>query len=142
MTTKTTKRIYWTGVALTAFWFAASGFGELTRNPAVWEISIKLGYTAYFLTILAVFKLSGVIVLLVPDKLLRLKEWVFAGLLFDISFAFLSKIIVLGPGAAIDAIIAFIMVGVTYAMFRKLYPANYTIAPSEKSFQLHSRATL
>jgi hypothetical protein len=85
-----------------------------------------LGYPAHFIYILGVFKVAGVITLLIPNKLLRLKEWVFAGVFFDIIFAFFSKIAVLGFGAATDAIIAFVMVSVTYAMYRKLYTATYT----------------
>lgn len=126
MTQKTTKTIYWIGVAFTSLWFGASGLGELTKNPAIWGITLKLGYPVHFIYFLGVAKLSGIAILLIPNRLLRLKEWVFAGIIFDISFAFLSKIVVLGFPATIDAIIAFIMVGVTYAMFRKLYPATYT----------------
>jgi len=128
MNSKTTKIIYWTGVVLTSLWFGASGFFELTTNKIVWEITQQLGYPAHFIYILGVMKLAGVITLLIPNKLLRLKEWVFAGLYFDIIFAFFSKLAVLNFAAGIDAIIAFVMVSVTYLMFRKLYSANYTVA--------------
>jgi hypothetical protein len=128
MNSKTTKIIYWTGVVLTSLWFGASGFFELTTNKIVWEITQQLGYPAHFIYILGVMKLAGVITLLIPNKLLRLKEWVFAGLYFDIIFAFFSKLAVLNFTAGIDAIIAFVMVSVTYLMFRKLYTATYTIA--------------
>jgi hypothetical protein len=128
MNTKSTKIIYWTGIILTSLWFGASGLFELTNNQIVWGITQQLGYPAHFIYILGVFKLSGVITLLIPNKLLRLKEWVFAGVLFDIIFAFFSKIAVLGFSAATDAIIAFIMVSVTYIMFRKLYTATYSPA--------------
>jgi hypothetical protein len=87
---------------------------------------LKLGYPAYFIYVLGVAKLAGIIVLLIPNKLLRLKEWVFAGIFFDITFAFCSKIAVLSPFDALDAVIAFGIVAVTYSMFRKLYPADYT----------------
>ncbi|MCF2505280.1 DoxX family protein [Dyadobacter sp. CY107] len=123
---KTSKIIYWTGAALTSLWFGASGFFELTKNPLVWEITQQLGYPAHFIYILGVAKLSGVAVLLTPNRLLRLKEWVFAGVFFDIIFAFFSKLAVLGLPATIDAGIAFVMVTVTYVMFRKLYPATYS----------------
>ncbi len=73
-----------------------------------------------------VAKLSGITVLLIPNKLFRLKEWVFAGVFFDIIFAFFSKIIVIGAAATIDTVIAFSIVTVTYIMFRKVYPANYS----------------
>jgi len=126
MNTKTTKIIYWTGIVLTSLWFGASGFFELTNNPIVWKITQQLGYPAHFIYLLGVFKVSGVITLLIPNKLLRLKEWVFAGVFFDITFAFFSKLAVLGLSATTDAIIAFTMVSVTYAMFRKLYAVNYS----------------
>jgi hypothetical protein len=126
MNTKSTKIIYWTGIILTSLWFGASGLFELTNNPIVWGITQQLGYPAHFIYILGVFKLSGVITLLIPNKLLRLKEWVFAGVFFDIIFAFFSKIAVLGFPATIDAIIAFVMVSVTYLMFRKLYSTTYS----------------
>lgn len=126
MNSKTTKIIYWTGTVLTSLWFGASGFFELTKNPLVWGITQQLGYPAHFIYILGVFKLSGVITLLIPNKLLRLKEWVFAGVFFDIIFAFFSKLAVLGFPATIDAIIAFVMVSVTYFTFRKLYTATYS----------------
>lgn len=126
MNAKTTKIIYWTGAILTSLWFGASGFFELTTNPIVWGITQQLGYPEHFIYLLGVFKVAGVITLLIPNKLLRLKEWVFAGVFFDITFAFFSKLAVLGFSATIDAIIAFVMVSVTYAMFRKLYSASYT----------------
>lgn len=124
---KMSKTIYWTGAALTSLWFGASGFFELTKNPLVWEITQQLGYPSHFIYILGVAKLSGVAVLLTPNRLLRLKEWVFAGIFFDILFAFFSKLAVLGLPATIDAVIAFVMVSVTYIKFRKLYPATYVI---------------
>lgn len=56
-----------------------------------------------------------------PNRLLRLKEWVYAGIFFDIAFAFVSKIAVLEMVDAIDAVIAFGIASTSYAMFRKLY---------------------
>jgi hypothetical protein len=125
MNAKTTKIVYWTGIILTSLWFGASGFFELTTNPIVWGITQQLGYPEHFIYLLGVFKVAGVIVLLIPNKLLRLKEWVFAGVFFDITFAFFSKLAVLGFSATTDAIIAFIMISVTYIMFRKLYSVEY-----------------
>lgn len=131
MTHKSTLITYWTGASLLSLWFGASGFFELTRNPIVWEITQQLGYPSHFIYILGVFKLAGIAVLLLPNRLLRLKEWVFAGVFFDILFAFLSKVAVLGFAATVDAIIAFTIVSVTYIMFRKLYPATFTVAAAE-----------
>ncbi|MEZ2442871.1 DoxX family protein [Chitinophaga sp. RCC_12] len=122
MTQKTVTTIYWIGTVLTSLWFGASGFFEITGNPIVWGITQQLGYPSHFIYLLGIFKLSGVAVLLTPGKLLRLKEWVFAGIFFDIVFAFASKLSVLGLPATVDAVVAFVMVSVTYTMFRKMYP--------------------
>ncbi|CAH0131521.1 hypothetical protein SRABI27_00047 [Pedobacter sp. Bi27] len=126
MTLKTTKTIYWIGASLTSLWFGTSGVCELTKNPIVWDITLQLGYPAYFIYVLGVAKLAGIVVLLIPNRWLRLKEWVFAGVFFDIIFAFCSKLIVIGPLATIDAIIAFGIVTITYLMFQKLYPTHYS----------------
>jgi hypothetical protein len=133
MSLKTTKTIYWIGASLTALWFGASGFFELTTNKIVWDITLKLGYPPYFIYVLGVAKLLGIAVLLTPNKLLRLKEWVFAGVFFDIIFAFASKCSVLGISTALDAVIAFVMVSITYIMFRKVYPATYATAASNSN---------
>ncbi|QWT86416.1 DoxX family protein [Chryseobacterium sp. PCH239] len=121
MKTKTTKIIYWSGAIFMSLWFGASGVFELTKNSVVWDITQQLGYPPHFIYILGVFKIAGVLVLLLPNRLLRLKEWVFAGMFFDILFAFFSKIAVLGFPSTVDAIVAFSVLTVTYIMFRKLY---------------------
>jgi len=125
MSLKTTKIVYWTGALLISLWFGASGIFELIKSPVVWDITLQLGYPSHFIYLLGVFKLSGVVVLLTPNKFLRLKEWVFAGIFFDITFAFFSKIAVLGFPSTIDAIIAFTIISVTYTMYRKLYTVHY-----------------
>ncbi|NML22317.1 DoxX family protein [Pseudoflavitalea sp. G-6-1-2] len=125
MSTKSTTIFFYAGIALTSLWFGASGICELTKNALVWDITLQLGYPAHFIYILGVAKLAGVAVLLIPNRLLRLKEWVFAGVFFDIIFAFFSKLAVLGFAATADAIVAAVIVTVTYTLFRKLYPVDY-----------------
>jgi len=133
MNAKTTKIIFWTSTILISLWFGASGFFELTGNSIVWEITRQLGYPVPFIYLLGVFKLSGVLVLLLPNKLLRLKEWVYAGIFFDITFAFISKVSVLGFPSTIDVLIALTIAGTSYAMFRRLYVANYADSALAKS---------
>jgi len=125
MTLKSTKTIYWIGTILISLWFGASGICELTKNAIVWDITLQLGYPPYFIYVLGIAKLAGIVVLLIPNKFLRLKEWVFAGIFFDIIFAFSSKLVVIGPSATIDAIIAFTIIAVTYTMYRRIYTVSY-----------------
>ena len=114
MNNSTYKKIYFTGSILISIWFGLSGFFELTNNPAVWDITQKLGYPAHFIYILGVFKILGVTILLIPNRFKRLKEWVFAGMYFDIIFAFFSKIAVLEPSSVIDTCVAITILSVTY----------------------------
>ncbi|QIH32668.1 MULTISPECIES: DoxX family protein [Sphingobacterium] len=125
MKNSTYKKIYLSGSILVSLWFGLSGFFELTRNPAVWDITRKLGYPEHFIYILGVFKIVGVIILLIPNRFNRLKEWVFAGMLFDIIFAFFSKVAVLGPSSVADTLIALILLLVTYFSFNRIYHIVY-----------------
>lgn len=121
MKTKTTNIIYWSGAIFMSLWFGASGILELIKSPFVWDITLQLGYPPHFIYILGVFKVLGVIVLLIPNKLLKLKEWVFVGMFFDITFAFFSKVAVIGLSSTTDAVIAFTVLSITYLMFRRVY---------------------
>ncbi|WP_313263256.1 DoxX family protein [Sphingobacterium sp.] len=129
MTNTTYQKIYLGGRIFMSLWFAISGFFELSRNPVVWDITLKLGYPEHFIYILGVFKICGSILFFVPN---RLKEWIFAGMFFDITFAFFSKVAVLGLPSTVDTIVAFAVLFLTYYAFNKLYGAGYAAALSHK----------
>jgi hypothetical protein len=57
-----------------------------------------LGYPLYFLTFLGVWKVLGAVAIVVPG-FPRLKEWAYAGMIFDLSGAVVSRA-VMGDGAA------------------------------------------
>ncbi|HEY7235517.1 MAG TPA: DoxX family protein [Gemmatimonadaceae bacterium] len=62
------------------------GRAALVSGPFVLDIITHLGYPAYLLVILGIFKVLGGIVLLAP-KLPRLKEWAYAGVFFELTGA-------------------------------------------------------
>src|SRR4051812_48664209 len=128
---KTETAIYWVGIGLIALWFGTSGLFELTKNPIVWNQTLALGYPPYFITALGVAKICGVIVLLIPRPLSRLREWVFAALFFDVIFAFISCYSVFGFPACKPAIIAFFILLVTYVSLRRRNTAR--VNPSDRS---------
>ena len=70
--------------------FKAKAEGTLAP-PGVYGIT-HLGYPVYFLTILGVWKILGVVVLLIP-KFPLLKEWAYAGFFFVMSGAIFSHIV-------------------------------------------------
>jgi hypothetical protein len=86
MTTKPRTIGYWAATGLLAAAFLAGGAAELTSAPDVVATTLALGYPAYVLTILGIWKVLSVPALLSP-RLPRLKEWAYAGVLFDLTGA-------------------------------------------------------
>ena len=81
---------YWVTTVLAAPLFAVPGAGLLARMPHFTEEMAHLGYPLYFLTFLGVWKVLGALAILVP-RLPRLKEWAYAGMIFDCTGAAASR---------------------------------------------------
>jgi uncharacterized membrane protein YphA (DoxX/SURF4 family) len=75
---------YWITTTLIAFAFISGGVAYLARLDAPVQGIVALGYPAYFVTILGAWKVLGGIAILTP-RLARLKEWAYAGIVFDLS---------------------------------------------------------
>ena len=98
--TKRNKIIYWISTIWLALGMLSTGTLQLFRAnaegalapPGVYGIT-HLGYPVYFLTILGVWKILGVVAVLIP-KFPRLKEWAYAGFFFTMSGAIFSHIAV------------------------------------------------
>lgn len=89
--TKRNKIIYWIATVWLSLGMASSGIVQLLHIPEETEMMAHLGYPDYFLTILGVWKLLGVIIVLAP-RLPLVKEWAYAGFFFTMSGAMLSHI--------------------------------------------------
>ncbi|WP_126974162.1 DoxX family protein [Gynurincola endophyticus] len=91
--TKRNKIIYWIATAWLALGMLSTGIVQLIQmQEEVDKTSVGLGYPAYFLTILGIWKLLGVIAILIP-KFPLLKEWAYAGFFFVMSGAIISHIV-------------------------------------------------
>jgi uncharacterized membrane protein YphA (DoxX/SURF4 family) len=86
---KTRNIGYWVTTGLVAFVFLAGGVSDVTHAPNVMGGMTHLGYPAYFVTLLGVWKLLGALALLAPG-FPRLKEWAYAGMFFDLTGAAVS----------------------------------------------------
>jgi uncharacterized membrane protein YphA (DoxX/SURF4 family) len=95
--TKTQKIIYWVATLWLSLGMVATGYVQLTKMKEEKELFAHLGYPEYFLVMLGVWKLLGVIAVLVP-KFPLLKEWAYAGFFFAMSGAVISHI-AMGDGA-------------------------------------------
>lgn len=87
---KRDKIIYWIATIWLALGMVSTGIVQLIRyKEEVDKTSLHLGYPVYFLSIIGIWKLLGVIAVLVP-KLPLLKEWAYAGFFFVTTGALLS----------------------------------------------------
>jgi DoxX-like family len=96
--TKRNKIIYWIATIWLALGMVSTGIVQLIHMKEEVALFTRLGYPAYLLTILAVWKFLGVVAVLMP-KFPLLKEWAYAGFFFVMSGAVFSHLAV-SDGAA------------------------------------------
>ncbi len=89
--TKTKKIIYWIATCWLALGMTSTGIVQVMKMKEEADMITKLGYPLYFLTILGIWKLLGVIAVLVP-KFPLVKEWAYAGFFFAMSGALFSHL--------------------------------------------------
>jgi len=102
---KRDKIIYWISTVWLAAGMLATGVQQIMKvqlegalsPPGVYGI-IELGYPVYVLTLLGIWKLLGVVALLVPNYAL-VKEWAYAGIFFLLTGAIFSHVAVGHPAA-------------------------------------------
>ena len=88
---KTRLIIYWIATALLSFGMLTSGLSQIFHAKAMIDLITPLGYPPYFLYIIGVWKVLGVIAILVPGLKL-VKEWAYAGFFFVMTGAFISHL--------------------------------------------------
>jgi uncharacterized membrane protein YphA (DoxX/SURF4 family) len=91
MSAKARIYLYFTTLGLFALAMTASGVMDVLHPKELVETLGKLGYPAYVLILLGVWKLLGVVAIVAPG-VPRLKEWAYAGFAFDLSGAFVSHL--------------------------------------------------
>ncbi len=89
--TKTHKIVYWVATVWLSLGMLSSAIVQLLRVPEGVQSVTHLGYPAYLLSILSVWKILGVAAILAP-KLPLVKEWAYAGFFFVASGALISHI--------------------------------------------------
>lgn len=88
---KRNKIIYWIATLWLALGMASTGIVQLSKMKEEADMFIRLGYPLYLLTIIGIWKLLGVVAVLVP-KFPLLKEWAYAGFFFVMSGAVISHL--------------------------------------------------
>ncbi|HEY8928695.1 MAG TPA: DoxX family protein [Mucilaginibacter sp.] len=99
---KRNKIIYWIATIWLALGMTSTGVVQLLKlkeGQGGLNSITHLGYPAYVLTLLGIWKVLGVIAVLIP-KLPLLKEWAYAGFFFVVSGAIFSHV---AAGDAVSA---------------------------------------
>lgn len=97
---KRNKIIYWVATLWLALGMTSTAIVQLIPMEEEAQKMKELGYPPYFLVILGVWKLLGVIAVLIPG-MPRLKEWAYAGFFFAMSGAAVSHIFMSDPAGEI-----------------------------------------
>ncbi len=107
---------YWITTALTAFVFLSGGAVDVARPPFATDGIVHLGYPVYFMVILGVWKILGGIAVLLPGTA-RLKEWAYAGMMFNLTSAAASHASVGdGPGEIATPLVILAIVMASWAL--------------------------
>ncbi|GAB3931516.1 DoxX family protein [Larkinella terrae] len=89
---KRNKIIYWVATLWLSLGMVSTGIVQLIKMKEEVDLFTRLGYPIYLLTLLGVWKILGVIAVLLP-KFPLLKEWAYAGFFFIMSGAVFSHVI-------------------------------------------------
>lgn len=100
---KKNKTIFWVATIIIILWEGVMPLSALLFSPEQATIGTRpLGYPDYFAYALIICKVLGVLAISVPQVPARLKEWAYAGLTFNLVFAFISH-------AAVDQNIGYML---------------------------------
>ena len=92
---RASKIVYWIATIWLSLGMLSTGIVQLFKvksdSPGSLDSMIHLGYPVYFVTILGIAKILGVVAVLIP-KFPLLKEWAYAGFFFMMSGAVFTHI--------------------------------------------------
>jgi hypothetical protein len=82
---------FWIITGILSFCIFSGGLAQALQLPDVLQGFKPLGYPNYFISLIGIWKMLGVIAILIP-KFKLLKEWAYAGLFFTMTGAVISHI--------------------------------------------------
>lgn len=117
--TKRNKIIYWVATLWLALGMTATGIVQFLKVKEEVDMMNHLGYPTYFLTLLGIWKILGVIAVLIP-KFPLLKEWAYAGFFFAMSGAVFSHLAAGDAAIALFGPVLLLLLTVTSWHFRPI----------------------
>ena len=125
-TSRSRPVLFWLVTGLQAFGMLAGATAQLLRAQINVDGMRHLGYPLYVLTLVGVWKVAGVLVLVLPGWRLA-KEWAYAGFFFLLTGAVVSHL-ASGEGP-LAALAPFVFACLTVASWQ-LRPASRRLAPA------------
>ncbi len=111
--------IYWAFTGPLAALMVLGAIPDILSTPDAVALFKHLGYPAYLLPFLGIAKLLGVVAILVPG-FPRIKEWAYAGFVFDLTGAMYSSISVGDPPSGwLIFFIGYILIAGSYVYHHK-----------------------
>lgn len=110
---------YWITTVLIGLLMGVSGIPDILKIPEAVTIFRHLGYPEYLLPFIGVAKILGAIAILYPG-FPRLKEWAYAGIVFDLIGAFYSHLSVGDPISSLaPPLVGLVLAFTSYILYRK-----------------------
>ena len=109
---------YWVATVLFSLVYFGSGLADVLHASPVIETLGHLGYPAYFASIIGPWKIAAAITLVAP-KLPKVKEWAYAGVVFDLTGALASHAIVGDHGP--KQIVPIVLLGLLVVSYRSRF---------------------
>jgi len=136
---KTKVVAYWVTTGMLAFCIGSGGAAELAQVPGNVQGLAALGYPAYFVMLIGLWKVLGAIAVLLP-RFPRLKEWAYAGMFFNMTGAAVSTVAVTGTHEPWHVVAQLLMAALVIASWALrppsralgvVFPGDSGRAPSE-----------
>jgi hypothetical protein len=124
MNTKKINIIYWISTGLLLAFMGIGAVPDLLSMPEALAVFKQLGYPAYLSPFMGAVKLLGVIAILIPG-FPRIKEWVYAGFVFDLTGATYSSLAIGTPILQVSPmLIGYALIIVSYIYHHKRLKAK------------------
>lgn len=109
---------YWIFTVLVVLFMGVGAITDTVKATAAVDLFKHLGYPEYLLPFLGIAKIIGVIAILIPG-IPRIKEWAYAGLIFDLTGAVYSTIAVDGFMPGLGFLPGYIIIAGSYIYYHK-----------------------
>jgi len=115
---KKIKIAYWIVTVLFAGFMLFSAIPDILLTPDVIKFIVDLGYPLYFIQFIGIAKALGAIAIVIPG-FPKIKEWAYAGLVFDLVAAMYSIAATSGVAGSMPILLFLAFAFASYFLYHK-----------------------